>query len=173
MKEKNNLIMIDTREKVKAIKKIVSEFDRQKIGHISSKLYVGDYLNFDNPRLIIDRKQNLTELCSNVCQQHKRFREEIRRATEHGIKLIFLCEHGKGVKCLEDVIKWENPRRYIRSKSLYTGRWESKETKAISGEVLYKILHTIEERYDCKFLFCNKNETGKRIIELLGVKNDG
>ena len=171
MKEKNNLIMIDTREKIKAIEKIVSEFDRQKIGHISSKLYIGDYLNFDNPRLVIDRKQNLSELCSNVCQQHKRFREELKRAAEHGMKLIFLCEHGKNIKCLEDVANWENPRRYIRTKDLI-GRWQTRKTKAISGEVLYKILSTMQERYNCEFLFCNKSETGKRIIELLGVKND-
>lgn len=81
-------IQIDSREKARAIQKIMAEFDRQGVDHFVSKLYVGDYMNFDNPRLIIDRKQNLTELCSNVCQGHNRFRDEMLRAQEHGIRMI-------------------------------------------------------------------------------------
>lgn len=69
-------IQIDSREKARAIQKIVAEFDRQGVDHFVSKLYVGDYMNYDNPRLIIDRKQDLTELCGNVCQGHNRFRDE-------------------------------------------------------------------------------------------------
>lgn len=49
-------IMIDTREKQHAIKRILSEFEKHGIQSISSKLYVGDYMSLDNPRLIIDRK---------------------------------------------------------------------------------------------------------------------
>ncbi len=33
---------------------------------------------------------------------------------------------------------------------------------------LYKILCTFERKYGCRFLFCEKKDTGKRIIELLG-----
>ena len=54
-------IQIDTREKARAITKILAEFERQGVRHYSSKLYVGDYMSLDNPRLIIDRKQNLQE----------------------------------------------------------------------------------------------------------------
>ena len=56
------LIQIDSREKARGIKKIIAEFDRQGLRHPVSKLMVGDYMNYDNPRLIIDRKQNLSEL---------------------------------------------------------------------------------------------------------------
>lgn len=161
-------IQIDSREKAKAIQRIITEFSNQGVDYFVSKLYVGDYMNYDNPRLIIDRKQSLLELCGNVCQDHQRFRDEILRANEHGIQLIFLCEHGKGVECLEDVIWWDNPRRIERYKDLKTGRWMQRETKAITGEKLYKILSTIQRKYGCRFLFCKKEETGKRIIELLG-----
>ena len=161
-------IQIDSREKARAIQKIVAEFDRQGVDHFVSKLYVGDYMNFDNPRLIIDRKQNLTELCGNVCQGHNRFRDEILRANEHGIEIIILCEHGKGIECLEDVIWWDNPRRIERYKDLHAGKWLQRETKALTGEKLYKILSTFQRKYGCRFLFCNKEETGRRIIELLG-----
>ena len=71
------IIQIDSREKARAIKDIVAEFDRQGITHPVSKLMVGDYMNYDNPRLIIDRKQNLSELCNNVCNDHERFRREL------------------------------------------------------------------------------------------------
>ena len=58
-------IQIDSREKARAIKKIVDEFDKQGIQHFISKLYVGDYMSYDNPRLVVDRKQGLSEVCSN------------------------------------------------------------------------------------------------------------
>lgn len=161
-------IQIDSREKARAIQKIVAEFDRRGVDHFVSKLYVGDYMNYDNPRLIIDRKQNLTELCSNVCQGHNRFRDEMLRAREHGISMIILCEHGKDVKRLEDVIWWDNPRRHKRVKNADTGRWEERETNATTGEKLYKILCTFQRKYGCRFLFCKKEDTGRRIIELLG-----
>lgn len=66
-------IQIDTREKQRAVKQIISHFDKHGIKHYPSKLYVGDYMNLDNPRVIIDRKQNLSEIYTNVCQGHKRF----------------------------------------------------------------------------------------------------
>lgn len=160
-------IQIDSREKARAIKSIVAEFDRQGVKHFVSKLFVGDYMSFDNPRLIVDRKQNLTELCGNVCQQHNRFRDEMIRAKEHGIKIIFLCEHGKGIKSLEDIATWSNPRRYKRFYDPKTQGWKMYETKALTGEKLYKILLTIKEKYGCEFLFCDKSQTGRRIIELL------
>lgn len=147
-------IQIDTREKAKAITKIIAEFDKQGIGHYRSKLYVGDYMSLDNPRLIVDRKQNLLELCNNVCQDHKRFRGEIERANKAGIKLIFLCENDDNIHTLEDVRNWINPRL-------------EKSPLAVSGERLYKTLSTMQAHYDIEFLFCNKNETGRKIIELL------
>lgn len=42
-------IQIDSREKAKAIKKIIATFDSEKVDYFISKLYVGDYMNFDNP----------------------------------------------------------------------------------------------------------------------------
>ena len=147
-------IQVDTREKKKAIQKILGEFDRQGVKHFSSKLTVGDYMSLDNARLVIDRKQNLLELCSNVCQQHKRFVAELQRAKELEIHIIFLVEHGKNIKSLEDVHDWVNPR-------LKTS------PNAVSGERLYKILSTLQTNYDTEFLFCDKASTGKRILELL------
>ena len=164
------IIQIDSREKAKAIQKIIEEFDRQGIKHPVSKLMVGDYMNYDNPRVIVDRKQNLTEVCSNVCQDHDRFRRELVLAKENGIQLIILCEHGKDIKSLEDVIFWKNPRSEKRKK--IDGKWQTVQTNAMKGDVLYKILTTLEEKYGVRFEFCDKDETGKRIVELLEIEDD-
>lgn len=159
------VILIDSREKARAIKDIVAEFDSRGIKHYSSKLFVGDYMSLDNPKVIIDRKQNLTELTSNVCQDHERFRRELQRAKDAGIQLIILVEHGKDINCLEDIIFWENPRRHKRIKK--DGKWQTFETKAMKGETLYKVLQTQQRKYGVKFEFCDKADTGKRIIEAL------
>lgn len=166
------IIQIDSREKAKAIRKILAEFDRQSVQYISSKLFVGDYMNYDNPRLIVDRKQNLSELCGNVCQQHERFRRELLRAQENGIQLVFLVEHGVNIKSLEDVYFWKNPRKYkviwrtVNGKKIRNVISE----KAVDGEQLYKSLCTIRDRYGARFEFCEKKDTGKRIIEILSEK---
>ena len=151
-------IQVDTREKSRAIQKIIKEFDRQGVTHFSSKLYVGDYVNLENSFLVVDRKQNLLEVCSNVCQQHKRFVDEIKRANAAGIKIVFLVEHSKNINSLDDVKDWNNPR--LKESPL-----------AVSGERLYKILSTLEKKYGVEFQFCDKQNTGKRIIEILNMKN--
>lgn len=148
------VIQVDSREKARAIQKIIAEFDNRGIKWFVSKLPVGDYQSLDNPRLVIDRKQNLLELCGNVCQQHKRFKAELERANEYGIKLIVLCEHGRGIKSLQDVMAWENPR--LKESPL-----------AVSGERLFRILTAMSNKYGVEFLFCTKQETGKRIVEIL------
>ena len=148
------VIQIDTREKARAIKQIIRTFDAAGVKHYTSKLLVGDYMSLDNPKVIVDRKQNLLEVCNNVCQDHERFRAELKRAMDCGIKLIVLVEHGEGIASLEDVIYWQYPRL-------------AKSPKAISGERLYKIMRTIERKYGCVFAFCDKRDTGKEIIKWL------
>lgn len=158
-------LQIDSREHKSELKRICKQFDRLGVDYFISKLPCGDYMSLDNARLVVDRKQNLFELCSNVCQEHERFRREITRAADHGIRIIFLCEHGEGIETLEDVIFWENPRRKVRVKK--DGVWQTLETKATKGDTLYRILCTIRDKYGVEFIFCNKGETGAKIIELL------
>lgn len=163
-------IIIDTREKPKAIEKIVKEFDLQGIKYVRSKLFCGDYQSLDNARLVIDRKQDLQELCGNVCQQHERFKNELIRAIEHGIKIVILCEHGEDIKSLEDVWFWQNPRRTAVRWKTVNGKKvkEIVSAKAVNGNQLYKSLCTIRNRYNVDFVFCSKSESGKRIIDILG-----
>lgn len=165
-------IQIDSREKARAIRKIIKTFDRADVKYFTSKLLVGDYMSLDNPRIIIDRKQNLNELCGNVCQQHERFKKELIRARDAGIQLIFLVEHGPDISSLEDVYFWKNPRKHEVRWRWVDGKREKyiASVKAVDGEQLYKSLCTIRDRYGAKFEFCEKNDTGNRIIELLENK---
>lgn len=148
------VVQVDSREKARAIKQILAQFERAGVQHFVSKLPVGDYTSLDKPRYAIDRKQNLLELCQNVCQGHKRFTNELKRANEYGIKLVVLCEHGKGIERLEDVMHWENPRL-------------KESPMAMSGERLYKVLSAMQSKYGVEFLFCSKGQTGLRIIDIL------
>ena len=88
-------------------------------------------------------------------------------AQENEIQLVILVEHGKGITCLQDVAWWDNPRRWKRQKNPESGNWEEVQTKAMTGDVLYKILRTQERKYGCRFLFCEKKDTGKEIIRIL------
>ncbi len=187
------MILIDSREKPKAILKIQKYFDEQGIDYITNKLPFGDYMNLSNPTIIIDRKQNIAELCQNVTQQHARFKRELLLAKKSGIHLIILIEHSPDYTCLEDIKKWVNPREFLycrRIRAKYglhgTNGWnlyklsterikslglaEKVSIPPVSGLQLFKTLQTIENNkidYDVEFVFCSKNDTGKKILELL------
>ncbi len=128
-------------------------------GHqiVRSKLYVGDVTLLNNQTVCIDLKRNLAECVLNVCQQHDRFVREINRANEAGVKLIFLVEHGGSIKSLEDVKGWVNPR--LKESPL-----------AVSGERLYRIMATMQAKYNIEWHFCDKRCTGKKVVELLGLQ---
>jgi len=147
-------IQIDTREHKFELARVQRQIEKKGVKTINSKLYVGDYQSLDNPRLVIDRKKDLQELCSNVCQQHERFRRELVRAQDAGINLIILVEHGGDIRELEDVFFWDNPR--IKD-----------SPRATTGQALYRSLLTIRDRYGVRFEFCDKRHTGERIVELL------
>lgn len=149
------IVQIDTREKSRAIKSIVATFDRLGVKHISSKLYVGDYMSLYNPRLVVDRKRNLLEVCGNVAQDLPRFRRELERARDAGIKMVVLVEHGPDVREMPDVLYWRNPRL-------------SESPMALSGERLYRKMAVLARSYGVDWQFCTKAQTGRRILEILG-----
>ena len=51
------MIQIDSREHQKIIDGIKKAFDAAGEKWFVSKLYVGDYMNYDNPRLVVDRNK--------------------------------------------------------------------------------------------------------------------
>lgn len=149
------MIIVDTREKPRAIVKILAEFDRQGVEYVRRALNFADYADPDRlPGIVIDRKQNLNEIAFNVVQGRARFVREIERCHRAGCTLVVLIEHSPRIRTLEDVIAWKNPR--LKTSPL-----------AVSGERLYRIMKAMEGRYGIIWRFCGKAQTGKRIIEIL------
>lgn len=148
------VLIEDTRNKPSKNAHIVKQLN--ELGHkvMRSKLLVGDYSWSTNQSICIDTKQNLSELCSNVIQDHERFRNECIRAQEAGIQLIVLVADDT-IKDLSGVFTWKNPRRFYSK-------------RAITGRQLGKILYSMRDKYNVQFEFTITDNIGKRIIELLG-----
>lgn len=118
------------------------------------KLPFGDYA--PPPSISVDTKKNMEEIANNigVAQDHKRFRDELKAAQMYGCHLVILIENELGIRSIEDVKSWVNPRLKF-------------SPKAITGERLAKSLATMQERYDCEFQFCAPDEAGQRVVEIL------
>lgn len=153
------VIIVDTREKPRAIVKILAEFDRQGVKYVRRALNFADYFNPDRPDVIIDRKQNLLEVAGNVVQGRARFIREIERCNRAGCHMIVLIEHSPRIRKLEDVIGWKNPRLKV-------------SPLAVSGDRLFRIMKAMEIKFGIEWQFCGKQQTGKRIIELLRSESD-
>jgi ERCC4-type nuclease len=168
------IVQCDTREHKKEWERIRSQFDSLGVEYIRSKLWVGDYMNIDNPRLVIDRKKDLLELCGNITQQHERFKAELVRAQEKGIKIIILCENGEGIENLSDVYFWHNPRLDITDWVVIDGKpmKKPKYPRATTGRALYASMITMREKYGVEFVFCDKEDTGYVITKILGEQHE-
>ena len=112
------MIICDTREQTN--EHILKYFDRHDIPYQVATVHTGDYVMISNVHNIaIERKKNLGELAHNLMSRDRgRFYREIRRAREEGTKLFILCEHGKGITCIEDVATWQNPYGRVTGKAL-------------------------------------------------------
>jgi hypothetical protein len=149
---KNNIIICDTREK--GNKKILEYFDSVEQDYIISKLDTGDYMLYKDYTTIIDKKDGLLELAGNLChtQEHERIKREIAKARELGcINFIFLIQDNK-IKSPEDIANWTSPHTKVK------------------GETLLKIMRTMKEKYDVRFIIVPKKNMGEMIIKLLGVR---
>lgn len=145
------IIQVDSREQ--KFDHITRYFDEQGIKWVKSKCVVGDYVNLENPMVVIDRKKDLQEVAGNVCQQHERFVRELELAKELGYRLIVLVEE-PSITSLKEVPSWYNWRKRTN-------------VRAINGKTLYKIMLTMQEKYGVEWQFCKKHECGKRIVEIL------
>lgn len=150
-------LLIDSREKPKAIKSIVKYFDSIGLNHETSKLLIGDYMDWNKPGIVVDRKQNIAELAKNCTQDHERFRRELERAKKVGTTLVLLVEQNRyrdrdswiRVETIEDLMLWSSPHT------------------AIVGEKIYRVLRSWMVKYPLQVQFCDKRQTGKRIVEII------
>lgn len=143
----------------------------------------------------VDTKKDIEELLSDIIgKQHARFRDECIFAQNNNIELYILVEnagceiyntgiYNKTITSLEELHCWKNPRLFIMENSnevigtYKNGRPKYKKIqkypKATRGEQLMKACMTMEAKYGVKFLFCRPSEAGEKILELLGVRENG
>lgn len=172
-------LMIDTRQQVGKHTIKDKYFESVGVPIVRSKLPVGDYGCMQNMSVVVDTKKDIQELVSDICgKQHERFRRELELAQDNGIKLYVIVENrGKyidkkqtvytpTIKSLDELNKWENPRLFIsrNGKQLFP--------TATRGITLQKACHTMQEKYGVTFLFCTPEESGKKILDILGVNRD-
>ena len=150
-------LLIDTREKPKAIKNIIKTLDEAGIQHESTKLLFGDYMDYNNPGLVIDRKQNIAELAKNCTVEAERFKRELERAQRANSRLVILVEQDsytdrgtkQKVETISDLMLWSSPHTEIR------------------GEKVFRVLSGWINKYNISVEFCNKRDTGRKILEIL------
>ncbi len=128
-----------------------------------------DFLGSYN--VCVDTKKDMQEIIGNICgKQHERFRDECILAQNNGIQLYVLVDNMDGVRSIDDVAFWQNPRAKIQRWITTPGGKRRKVLKypdATKGETLFKAMLTMQNKYGVKFLFCRPEEAGERILELL------
>ena len=153
----NKLILVDTREKTHAVEPILTYFKQNNFEYERTKLLFGDYMDYSNPNLVIDRKQTIQELAQNCTRDHERFRRELERAKKTGSRLVILVEQNRykdrdewvKVETIRDLLLWESPHTMVR------------------GEKVYRVLASWCAKYPLTVMFCDKRSTGRRIVEIL------
>lgn len=156
-------MIIDSREKPKAIERSLDYFKQNGIEYEISKLLFGDYMEYSRPKLVIDRKQNIAELAKNCTIEHERFRREMDRAAKAGATLVILVEQNRykdrdewvEVRTIEDLIRWSSPHTKVR------------------GEKVYRVLASWTAKFPLRVEFCDKRQTGRRIVEILYAGENG
>ena len=107
------------------------------------------------------------------------FHRGLKRAQNSGIRLIVLVDNEEGVRSIEDLFRWRNPRLNIWvNSSEVIGTWRNgrprykkiqKYPYAMTGEKLAKACLTMQLKYGVEFQFCKPEESGRKILELLNV----
>ena len=150
-------VIVDSREKPKAIERTLQYFSDHGIEYEVSKLLFGDYMDWNRPGVVVDRKQNIAELAKNCTVEHERFRREMEKARKAGAVLVVLVEQNRykdrgewvEVDSIEDILRWSSPHTMVR------------------GEKVYRVLASWTAKYPLRVEFCDKRSTGRRIAEIL------
>lgn len=121
-------------------------------------------------------------------QRYGFMHRDIKRAVNNGTKFIILIEASRNINSIDDVGKYfVNKRQWLYEKKVREN-WDiprgvdfaqavaelrsqgaSIPIGPMNGERVAKVMRTMEEKYGVEFHFCRKSESGKRILELLGV----
>lgn len=163
------IIQVDTRQKKNHHKLKERWFEENGIECVSARLLVGDYAIPSRMNVSVDTKADLSELYSNLIQQHARFHNECVLAQKAGIKLYILIENKVGIRSIDDVIKWKNPQffRYYKAKRKAERMGLKPPKEPASNVQLIKIMRSMTRDYGVEFRFCTPQESGAEVLRLL------
>ena len=150
-------LIVDTREHANIVKPILKYFDSVGVPYERSKLLFGDFMDFNNPSIVVDRKRNIAELAKNCTVEAERFKKELERAQRANSRLVILVEQNrykdrdewKRVEDIADLMLWSSPHTTIR------------------GEKVFRVLSAWVNKYDIEVRFCDKRVTGRTILEII------
>ena len=147
------IIQEDTRQQAGKHNITHAFFENADVGVVRCKLPFGDYAPV--PPVSIDTKKDMDEIAQNICgNAHIRFINECKAARDAGCKLIILVENTVGIRDISQVHIWKNPR------SCYS-------PNCVQGPRLQKAMETISARYGTEFRFCEPEEAGGIIIQII------
>ena len=152
------VIVEDSRNQVGKHKNINAYLKSVGLRVIRSKLIVGDYVIANRQDTSIDTKKDMVEVSQDIFRDHKRFRAECELAKDCEIRLVVLIEDNS-VGSYDELLKWVNPQ-------------PNRSALTPNGERCYKVMKAMEYSYGVEFQFCKKNDTGKRILQILTEGND-
>ena len=147
------VVVEDSRNQTGKHKNINAYLESVGVRVLRSKMIVGDYTLPADQRICIDTKKDMVEVSQNIFQDHARFRRECELAKDCGIHLVVLIEDNT-VANWDELLKWTNPQ-------------PNRSALTPNGERCYKVMKAMEYSYGVEFQFCKKNDTGKRILEIL------
>ncbi len=144
-------LYVDSREQAtenlkKRLEQTGLPWERRKLdfGDYSCKCTVnGETLDFST-KAVIERKYDLTELCTCFGKERGRFQREFERAKSVGARIYLLVENAN----------WEN---------IFNGKYNSK----YNPSALVASLLAWQIRYDMRIIFCKDATTGKLIKNVL------
>lgn len=192
-------VVVDTKKDIQEligdiqVKSITLKELEREIGRIFEKFNITNVVQNEITRIIFDKdvgrypEREILEFCNKnqidddaekefqklYVKRHGFFHRGLKRAEYGDVKLYILVENEENVKSVDDLDSWINPRLKMQkwiTTPLGERRKVLKYPSAMKGETLAKSLRTMQERYSVKFLFCQPEDAGAKVLELLGVE---
>lgn len=151
-KKKPEVIIEDTRQKAEKHEIKHEGFKKLGIEVYRSKLPIGDYML--PPPIIIDTKQDITELSENLCgskTERERFHKQLRRAAKWRTRLVILVEDDR----LDDF------------EALKGASIQHPAGHYFSGDRILEEMDRCSEEFGTEFRLCAKKDSAAVIREIL------
>lgn len=140
----------DTRQKKEKHNNVLKFCRENGITLVQKCLQIGDYM-FPDGDIAVDTKANIGELAADLYKDRKAYGKKYKKGVKAKIRLVVLIE--EPLANLNDIVTWQSKHSNIK------------------GRYLLTLIDEARYCYNINFYFCNKEQTGEMIINLLEGKN--